>query len=160
MLRRGRGRLVPIASMAGRVPSPGQAEYAASKHALIGYFATVAAETARRGVDVTIICPGPIAGDDVRTVFGPSGRVTKVEESSSQSKKVPLKRCCQLACDAMAHRVREAWIAGHPVLLIAYFCQYLPGVADWLLKKVGPKRARALREGKSGYDYSLATKQD
>lgn len=36
LLSQGYGRLVVIASMAARVPSPGQAEYCASKHALLG----------------------------------------------------------------------------------------------------------------------------
>lgn len=37
LIAQGFGRLVVIASMAARVPSPGQAEYCASKHALLGY---------------------------------------------------------------------------------------------------------------------------
>jgi dehydrogenase/reductase SDR family member 7 len=62
MLAQGCGRIVPVASMAGRVPSPGQAVYSAAKHALVGYFASMASEVAGRGVGVTIVCPGPIAG--------------------------------------------------------------------------------------------------
>ena len=62
MLSQGCGRIVPVASMAGRVASPGQAEYAAAKHALVGYFSSMASEVAGRGVGVTIVCPGPIAG--------------------------------------------------------------------------------------------------
>lgn len=37
LLAQGYGKMVAIASMAARVPSPGQAEYSASKHALLGY---------------------------------------------------------------------------------------------------------------------------
>lgn len=53
--------------------------------------------------------------------------------------------------------LQEAWIAKHPVLLMGYLQQYLPQVAQAVLRKVGPKRARALREGKSGYSYNLAS---
>jgi dehydrogenase/reductase SDR family member 7 len=160
LLQQGSGRLVPIASMAARVPSPGQAEYAAAKHALIGYFASVAAEVAGRGVGVTIACPGPIAGADVRSVFGAQGRMDKVEDDSSQKKKVPLRRCCELICRAAAYGVQEAWIARNPVLVMGYLTRYLPDVSEAILKKIGPKRARALREGKSGYSYDLAGKSE
>lgn len=41
-----RGRFVVVASMAAKVPSPGQASYSAAKAALWGYFASLAAEVA------------------------------------------------------------------------------------------------------------------
>lgn len=53
--------------------------------------------------------------------------------------------------------MQEAWIAKHPVLLMGYLQQYVPAAAEVVLKKIGPKRARALREGKSGYSYNLAS---
>lgn len=52
--------------------------------------------------------------------------------------------------------MQEAWIAKHPVLLMGYLQQYVPAAAEAVLHKIGPKRARALREGKSGYSYNLA----
>lgn len=48
MLTRRRGRIVVVSSMAGLVPSPGQAIYSACKHALNGYFATLLTEVCDR----------------------------------------------------------------------------------------------------------------
>lgn len=45
-LRRRKGRLVVVASMAALVPSPGQAVYSGAKMALRGYFSSVATEVA------------------------------------------------------------------------------------------------------------------
>eukprot|EP00892_Ulva_mutabilis_P004882 jgi/Ulvmu1/2766/UM014_0224.1 len=157
LIAQGSGRITVIASMAARVPSPGQAEYCASKHALFGYFTSVAAEIADRGVGITVACPGPIAGADTRTVFGPYGKFIKEEDESGQSKKVPMDRCCELVSRAAAFGVQEAWIARHPVLLVGYLCLFFPIAAEWLIKKVGPKRMRALQQGKSGYNYDLTT---
>lgn len=42
----GKGRLVVIASLAAKVPSPGQAVYSGAKMAVWGYFASLAAEIA------------------------------------------------------------------------------------------------------------------
>lgn len=46
MLARDKGRIVVIGSMSSKLPSPGQAVYAAAKMALYGYFSTVATELA------------------------------------------------------------------------------------------------------------------
>lgn len=46
----------------------------------------------------------------------------------------------------------EAWIAYHPVLLLGYLMQYLPWAGMRVLRRVGPPRVAALREGRSGYD--------
>lgn len=58
MRERGRGNIVNISSGAGRYPTPNQAPYAASKHALECTSEVVAHELAPFGVHVTIIEPG------------------------------------------------------------------------------------------------------
>jgi dehydrogenase/reductase SDR family protein 7 len=60
MLKQGGGHFVVISSAAGKVPSPGQAIYSASKHALHGYFHSLRSEFCQKGIKVTVVCPGPI----------------------------------------------------------------------------------------------------
>jgi len=57
--RRG-GRIVNIASEAGRVGSPGSVVYSAAKAGVIGFTKAVARESARFGVTCNAIAPGPI----------------------------------------------------------------------------------------------------
>jgi len=59
MLDRGFGRIVNIASDAGRVGSSGEAVYAAAKGGIIAFTKTIARETARQGLNVNCVCPGP-----------------------------------------------------------------------------------------------------
>ncbi|MFT4570137.1 MAG: 2-hydroxycyclohexanecarboxyl-CoA dehydrogenase [Hyphomicrobiaceae bacterium] len=53
------GRVVFVSSDAARVGSTGEAVYAGTKAALIGFGKTLARETARHGITVNIVCPGP-----------------------------------------------------------------------------------------------------
>ena len=58
MTARRRGRIVAIGSVAALRGNQGNAAYAASKAALLGYVRTLAVETARRGVTVNYVAPG------------------------------------------------------------------------------------------------------
>jgi len=59
MTARGRGRIVNIASDAGRVGSLGETVYAGAKGGLIAFTKSLARETARHGITVNCVCPGP-----------------------------------------------------------------------------------------------------
>ena len=59
ILERGRGKIVNIASDAGRVGSSGEAVYAGCKAAVIAFGKSVARETARNGITINAVCPGP-----------------------------------------------------------------------------------------------------
>ena len=59
MVKNGGGRVVNIASDAGRVGSSGEAVYSACKGGIISFTKTVARELARKGVQVNTVSPGP-----------------------------------------------------------------------------------------------------
>ncbi len=58
MAERGGGKIVNIASTAGKYESPNQAVYNISKHALVGLTRCAALETATQGININAICPG------------------------------------------------------------------------------------------------------
>ena len=59
MAERGFGRVVNVASDAGRVGSSGESVYAACKGGIIAFTKTLARELARKGVTLNVVCPGP-----------------------------------------------------------------------------------------------------
>lgn len=60
MVERRYGRVVNIASDAGRVGSSGEAVYAACKGGLVAFSKALAREHARHGITVNCVCPGPV----------------------------------------------------------------------------------------------------
>lgn len=77
MIEAGWGRVVNIASIAGKAGHPYIAAYCASKHAVIGFTRAVAMEVARKGVTVNAICPGyvdtPMTDQSVANISAKTG---------------------------------------------------------------------------------------
>jgi 2-hydroxycyclohexanecarboxyl-CoA dehydrogenase len=59
MIESGSGRIVNVASDAGRVGSSGETVYAGAKGGVIAFTKSVARETARHGITANCVCPGP-----------------------------------------------------------------------------------------------------
>lgn len=60
MLRKGRGRIINIASQLGQLGSAEVAHFSASKAGVIGFSKALAREVIREGVNVNVIAPGPV----------------------------------------------------------------------------------------------------
>lgn len=58
MIQAGGGKIVNVASVAGKVSFPGSVCYASSKFALTGFSEGMAAELSGEGIDVITVCPG------------------------------------------------------------------------------------------------------
>lgn len=90
MTERGYGRIVNVASDAGRVGSSGEAVYAGAKGAVIAFTKSVAREVARRGVTVNCVCPGPTRTPLLEGMAGSGDRAAKLVDALERA--VPMRR--------------------------------------------------------------------
>lgn len=72
MRERGEGRIVNVASVAGRIGSPREAAYSASKFALVGWTESMAADLHGSGVRFHLVHPGPIDTEIWQTLAEPA----------------------------------------------------------------------------------------
>ncbi len=89
MAERGFGRVVNVASDAGRVGSSGEAVYSACKGGMIAFGKTLARELVSKGIIVNTLCPGPTDTAILRSFLeGPDG--AKIAEGLKRA--IPMRR--------------------------------------------------------------------
>ena len=138
-LVRARGRIVAVSSLAGKTGVPTRTAYAASKHAMAGFFDSLRIELAPLGVTVTVAYPGFVATGVRRHAFGPDGRplgTSPVREGEVMT----AEECARRIVRAAARREREVVMTargkvGQWLRLVA------PGLTDELAR-------RAIERGK------------
>jgi short-subunit dehydrogenase len=104
-LKASRGLIVAVASVAGLTGVPERAAYAASKHAMVGFFESLRIELAGSGVDVTLVAPDFVVSEIHRRAIGPDGTllgITPLQEAHIMTAEA----CAQLIVAAMRRRQR------------------------------------------------------
>ena len=72
-LKQSKGLLVAVASLAGLTGVPERSGYAASKHAMIGFFDSLRIELRGSGVDVSVVAPDFVVSEIHKRAIGPDG---------------------------------------------------------------------------------------
>jgi short-subunit dehydrogenase len=104
-LKAARGLLVAVASIAGLTGVPERTGYAASKHAMVGFFESLRIELRGSGVDVTIVAPDFVVSQIHRRAIGADGRPLG-QTPMDEDRIMTAERCAELISKAMARRQR------------------------------------------------------
>lgn len=105
-LKKTKGRLVGVSSLTGKTGVPTRSGYAASKHAVAGFFDTLRIELKETGVSVTMIYPGFVATDVRKLAMGSDGEPlgkSPLDETGTMT----VEKCVSLMIPAIAKRKRE-----------------------------------------------------
>ena len=106
-LRENRGLLVAISSLTGKTGVPTRSGYAASKHAMQGFFDTLRIELLGSGVDVLVVSPGFVATDIRARALGPDGRSLTESPRHEDRSTMSVEECVGLIIEAIEKRKRE-----------------------------------------------------
>jgi short-subunit dehydrogenase len=105
-LKQSRGRIVAVSSLAAKTGVPMRSAYAASKHAMAGFFDSLRIELAEDGVSVTVVYPGFVATEIASRRLGPDGKVLKSQQVDSADV-MPVEECARQIIALSAARGRE-----------------------------------------------------
>ena len=133
MLAQHAGAIVAVTSVMGYVGTPLRAAYAASKHALHGWFDSLREEIRPAGVRVLLVCPGYVKtkiSENAMTATG--GRHARLDRG--QARGIPAEVCAAALLRALA-RGDEEILVGGPELWAVRLQRWWPRLYRWALRR-------------------------
>jgi short-subunit dehydrogenase len=133
-IERKQGHFVTISSIAAFFGTPYRSGYAASKHALHGFFDSLRAEHHKDNIRVTMICPGFIrTALTLSALTGDGSPLNKMD--AAQYKGRPADWCARKIVSAMEKNKEEIYIGGREVLGV-YLKRFFPRLFSKIIRNV------------------------
>lgn len=132
MIARGGGRVAAITSVMGKFGACRRSAYAASKHALHGFFESLRAELWEKNIRVSLICPGYVRTDISRRALRSDG-TAHGQMDAGQEKGLAPEVCAGRILRALEQGRDEAYIGGLEVGGI-YLFRLFPGLMRRILR--------------------------
>jgi short-subunit dehydrogenase len=131
-ISRRKGHFVTISSLTGKFGTPYRSTYAASKHALHGFFDSLRAEHCRDNVCVTMICPGFIHTNLASAAI--HGKNVSEEDKRSYKRK-SAEWCAEKIIRAIEHEKEEVYLGGKEVFAV-YIKRFFPSLFSKIIRNV------------------------
>ncbi len=138
-LKRSRGRIVAVSSMAGLVGVPTRTAYSAAKHAVIGFFDALRVELMDSGVSVTIACPDFVVSQIHKRALGADGQPLGVSPMAGADI-MTAEACAAVMVRAIERRERMAFTSAR-----GRFGRWLKLLAPGALDRMAAKAIRDKR---------------
>ncbi len=126
MHERKNGHIIAIGSITGKFGFPMRTAYAASKHALQGYFESLQCEMANEAINITIIHPGRIQTDISLNALASNGQSYN-RMDNGQAKGMPAELCAKKIITAIKKNKKEVLI-GNSETWMVHIRRFLPGL--------------------------------
>lgn len=135
MRSRGRGHVVNMSSLAGKIGLPLQTPYGATKAALIMFTHSLRAELIHDPVGVSVVCPGFVAGDGMYARIEAMGRKAPRMLSPTTTKKVT-----EAVVRAMRRDIAETIVNPLPARPLGVLREAVPAIASHIPRALGAAR--------------------
>ncbi len=133
MLERKNGHITVISSVTGKIGVPLRSAYAASKHALHGFFDTLRAESWKENIHISIICPGFIRTNISKNALKADGTAQNTMDPATD-KGIEPSVLAEKIIQTISKKKEEVVIAGKENLAL-YLKRFLPGLLSKIIKK-------------------------
>lgn len=134
MLKRKSGHIVVVSSVMGKFGAPYRSSYAASKHALQGYFDSLRAEVHEHNIKVTLVCPGFIRTNvSFNALHGDGASHGKMDKG--QEKGMSADACARKILHAVAKNKEEIYPGGIEVAGV-YAKRFFPSLFSKIIRRV------------------------
>jgi short-subunit dehydrogenase len=138
MLERGRGHIVNISAMAGRVSFPFTEAYAAAKDGVIGFTRVLCSDYRARGVSASVLILGAIRG------AGQGQRTLDDMHQPASAFMAPVQMVTKALLRALDRDRAEIVVMPGPGRLMRALMDFFPGMGPWMNKQMGV--TKTLRE--------------
>ena len=136
MIEQGGGQLAVTTSIAGLFGFPLRCAYSSAKHALYGFFETIAAENYKDGIRVTILTPGRVQTNISVNSLEKDGR-KHGKMDAGQAGGITPEKASQIIYKAIAKEKREQ-LVGSSELIMAHIKRFFPGLCAKLARRIKP----------------------
>jgi len=133
-VQRKSGHVVAVSSVTGKFGTPYRSGYAASKHALHGFFDALRAEYYADHIRVTMLCPGFIRTPiTLSALTGDGSTLNKMDEAQYKGKSAEW--CAGKMVKAIEAEKQEVYIGGKEVLAV-YLKRFVPRIFSRVIRSV------------------------
>ena len=137
MIKQNSGHIIAMSSIAGKFGFYFRSAYAASKHALHGFFESLRMEVQLNNIKVLIVCPGKIKTNiSINAITGDGGKHNKMDES--QEKGLSAKECARQILSGIKNNKEELFIGGKELRAI-WVKRFFPNLFTRLIRKQKPE---------------------
>ncbi len=134
-VKRGQGHIVAISSVAGLMGFPLRTGYAASKHAINGYFESLQVEKSIPGLVITIVSPGRInTSISLNALTGKGDTYGKMDKG--QLNGIPVDKCAMIIREAILQKKKHLFI-GKPERMLWWLWWLYPPLYRRIAGKKG-----------------------
>jgi len=134
-IKNNNGQFVVTTSIVGKIGTPLRSSYAASKHALHGFFDSLRAEHYKNNISVTLVCPGFVHTNISKNALTGNGSPQKKMDSATANGIEP-KRFAKLMAKAIRKKKEEVYIAGAKEKLGVYTKRLFPKILSIMIRKL------------------------
>jgi short-subunit dehydrogenase len=130
-----KGQFVVTTSVVGKIGTPMRSSYAASKHALHGFFDSLRAEHHKDNISVTLICPGFVNTNISRNALIGNGFPQEKMDTATK-KGIQPEHFARLMAKAIKNKKQEVYIAGAKEKLGVYIKRFFPKLFSVMVRKL------------------------